>query len=191
MLPGITRTDQKAKEDPNYKDVAQAIDEALKLGPKEYKNALKEKSVFHLGVYIRFQSFKIYLSASKSRIMAMYFCAVSGGALSKGYCYALRCRNGFELPSSGPDFLKEHTFLKYAEQEVAVPGAIWWEDVVGFRAVRIKDDNQQFLFGPVFLQNRLLKMDRRAFYALFRLLGGEAQGSYSTITKTYPTEPWL
>jgi hypothetical protein len=187
FLPGFTRTDESAySANTNFPDkplpwtgflggktvnvgeVAVRFDERRKNknDPRDYKAALKEYAVFELGVYLVDQTFKGYVSLTKSTAMAKRFanyyspkvdCAV--------YCYAARCRGGFVAPSSiqgvperAIDFYlrKQHVFGYYAEQEIAMPGQVGWHDVVGFRVIRC-DESGQYFSGPIFLQDWLRK----------------------------------
>ena len=78
------------------------------------------------------------------------------------YCYSVRCKNGFYLPTDVKGEWKkwqkkshaQNAFAHHAEQEVAVAGGIGWADVVGVRRIRV-DLNGQFFCGPVFLSDML------------------------------------
>jgi len=141
-----------------------------------YNQAIESTHALQLGEYVRKEDFKGYLSTSKSTAIAKQF--VNAGDANPGdvtaYCYALRCRGGFYLPPATGKFdkynptkleeelQKTHKFNKFAEQEVAVAGAIWWEDVVGVRTVKTNKDGQ-FFSGPVFLRDALNQDDQDQF----------------------------
>ena len=89
-----------------------------------------------------------------------------------------------------------HEATNFLEQEIAMPGGIWWDQVVGFRLVDYGTDGQLFA-GPVFLREPgywKYKQDEAAFDALFEQLSGAAQGDDPTIRKSYkqapPGDPW-
>jgi hypothetical protein len=141
-----------------------------------YNQAIVSTHALQLREYVRKEDFKGYLSTSKSTAIAKQF--VNAGDADPGdvtaYCYALRCRGGFYLPPATGKFdkynpgeleeelQKTHNFNKFAEQEVAVAGAIWWEDVVGVRTVKTNKDGQ-FFSGPVFLRDALNQDDQDQF----------------------------
>jgi hypothetical protein len=200
FLPGVTRKDEGVAK---FKDIAGEIDAALKKGGEEYLEVMKKLNILHLGVYTREETskFKGYTSVTTSTAIAKYFANRDTEELtSRTYCYAVRCRGGFYLPTpvrenkgwwKGLDTW--HTFIHLAEQEVAVPGAIWWDnDIVGARVIRC-DKNGQFFFGPVFLKDQLKREDNGAFSALFELFSGKSQGEgfqFGQIEKSYPQTPF-
>jgi hypothetical protein len=83
------------------------------------------------------------------------------------YCYAVRCRGGFVLPTRingkpekmTQEYLSvEHKMSLYCEQEISMVGAIPWDDVVGIRVIRCNKDGQ-FFSGPIFLEDALRQND--------------------------------
>lgn len=209
FLPGITRTDagvakfakEAAKLEGTRTYDGQNLLRSWRL-QKEYIDAIKEYGVLHLGAYTEKQYFKGYISATTSVAIAKCFANYwKEPKLNIGsYIYAVRCKGGFQLPSTlkhqvrishAAEKLKElHEFVHFAEQEVAVAGAIWWHnDIVGMRAVRCEAKGQ-FFCGPVFLQDLLKRTDSNAFSALFELYSGKSQGKGLGINKSYPTRPW-
>ena len=85
-----------------------------------------------------------------------------------GWVYCLLERGGYLVPPKGKI---EWTKL-FGEQEVAFPGAISWENVVGCRKV-----NDQAMFeGPVFLRPGFFKTDPKAAEQIYALLSGKKQG---------------
>lgn len=205
MLPGVTRTDHRVDK---YKDRALDIDttlsegaddlwaeydhlfegseEALSEASRKYLKAIMKHDIMHLGVFTGEKDFRGYVSATKSTALAKCFAnhyeEVETNLTT--YCYAVRCRGGYHLPSTVPADCKKdpvpylkvlHSFVAYAEQEVTVPGAIWWPDIVGMRVITCNKDCQ-FFSGPVFLQDHLMAEDNDSFSTLFELLSGKSQG---------------
>ena len=74
---------------------------------------------------------------------------------------------GIHLPPKG-----QHDWVKYAEQEIAMPGILDWDDVVGFR--RVKRDG--VFDGPVYLRSDLELQDPNAYTEIWDLLSGKSQG---------------
>lgn len=149
----------------------------------------------NLGKYTQKETFKGFLSTSLSIAIAKCFGNLySSSADSESFLYAVRCVGGIQIPSTLLKFKpgdnvttliqEQHKLGFFAEQEIAVPGAVWWEHIVGFRLNRC-DKQGQFLTGPVFLQDRLKTVDPKAFDALFELLSGKGQGDGPTIEKSY------
>jgi len=122
----------------------------------------------------------------------------------------VRCKQGFHLPTDKKDHAAwnkkedaQNAMTHFAEQEVAVPGAIWWEDVVGVRLIRV-DRKGQFFTGPVFLKDVLREElwtaptdnvmfpypDNDAFDELFELLSGKSQGKGFEIQWSYDRAPF-
>jgi hypothetical protein len=119
--------------------------------------------------------------------MAKCFANLYKPVVYRSWCYAVHCRGGYELPThilgapaGGPSIsdLKEiHEFASYFEQEVAVGGDIYWDQIVGFRRVKC-DKRGQFFSGPVYLREpRFWKAigEEGAFDALFELMSGKRQ----------------
>ncbi len=231
FLPGMSRTDAgmygkpmavKGTGRPNVKDVADAIDKTLKSqGPakrskeKQRKGAkgtgnddisylamLRKYSFFHLGEYAVDQTFRGYISTTKSIAIAKHFAnAWKSPPVCQTWCYAVRCHGGYELPSHkvgnlGADGKVQfpagalkgiHEFASYFEQEVAVAGAVWWDHVVGFRLLDCTTSGQ-FFAGPIYLREPRFwgaKKEENAFGALFETLSGRSQGAGQSVFKSY------
>lgn len=205
LLAGVTRTDPGVDK---YKDRALVLDTLLLEGSaREYLDGILDLDIMHLGKFTAEKDFKGYVSATKStaiaKCFANYYEKVETDLTT--YCYAVRCRGGFHLPSHVPTGVKKnwdtylkliHQFVTYAEQEVTVPGAIWWPDIVGMRVIQCNKDCQ-FFSGPVFLQDYLMGEDNDAFSALFELLSGKSQGKssknsqgFDIIEKSYKNPPF-
>ncbi len=177
FLPGVTRKDPKLA--PEFQTEAKNIEDAIQKArdnPKDpqavndYVDLMKNLGILTLSVYTLDQNFKGFISTTTSTAIAKCFSniwAPTDDLFRPTFCYAVRCKGGFHLPSDAtieatqfgePKWTQgthaKNAFTYHAEQEVAVPGAIWWEDIVGTRAVRV-DKNGPFFAGPVFLSNLL------------------------------------
>lgn len=171
-----------------------------------YIEQLKAEKIFELTAYTDAggEVFRGYLSTSKSTAIAKCFASLwAKTETGRSWCYAVRCNGGYEMKSHvkgvvvDKDELKKlHETTNYLEQEIAMPGGIWWDQVVGFRLIDYSTDGQ-FFAGPVFLREPgywKAKQDEAAFDALFEQLSGAGQGDDPTIRKSYkqvsPGDPW-
>jgi hypothetical protein len=178
-----------------------------------YIDQFKAEKILDLAAYTGNEVFRGYLSTTKSTAIAKCFANawVIPPKPGSSWCYAVRCNGGYETKShvkgvaAGPDGKvvidiaerkKLHEATNFLEQEIAMPGGIWWDQVVGFRLVDYSSDGQ-FLAGPVFLRETgywKYKQDEAAFDALFEQLSGAGQGDDPTIRKSYkqasPGDPW-
>jgi len=149
---------------PSYEEMTKPNSGERRSVEEDYFNLLHKYQILHLGVYVAQQDYKGFISTTRSSAIAKRFANwYSATVECFTYCYAVRCRGGFALPSTADrskrwvqTLTKLHNFVGYAEQEVAMPGAIWWEDVVGMRVIRC-DEEGQFFSGPIFLQDALTK----------------------------------
>lgn len=226
FLPGFTRKDDLMK--PDQKITGEKIDEILADGMRatiakiqageelkdddDYWKAIRSLGVLTLTVYTLNQDFKGFISTTTSTAIAKCFAnywAKSDDPFRPTYCYAMRCKGGFHLPTDVKGAAKwnkskhaKNVFTHDAEQEVAVPGAIWWDNVVGMRKVRV-DSTGQYFSGPVFLCDLLRKEfidrlreaqkrpiwlpapDNGAFDELFELFSGKNQGMGPYIEWSY------
>jgi len=173
-----------------------------------YIEQLKAEKIFELTAYTGpgGEVFRGYLSTSKSTAIAKCFANLwaTGEETGRSWCYAVRCNGGYEMKShvkgvavpDSDEMKKLHEASNFLEQEIAMPGGIWWDQVVGFRLVDYSDEGQ-FFAGPVFLREPgywKAKQDEAAFDALFEQLSGAGQGDDATIRKSYkqvpPGDPW-
>jgi hypothetical protein len=178
-----------------------------------YIDQLKAEKILDLAAYTENEVFRGYLSTTKSTAIAKCFANlwVIPPKPGSSWCYAVRCNGGYEMKSHvkgvapGPagkvvidkaEKKKLHEASNYLEQEIAMPGGIFWDQVVGFRLVDYSSDGQ-FFAGPVFLREPgywKAKQDEVAFDALFEQFSGAAQGDDPTIRKSYkqvsPGDPW-
>lgn len=183
------------------KDLAEKLDAALEKTVKgtddeaeaarqdinpEYLKLLKDYNLAHLGIFLNDQTFKTYLSTTRSTAIAKCF-ANKWSAVADviTYCYACRCIGGLYLDSFVPDGVPaedynkhiqhKHGFNSFCEQEVAMTGAIWSENIVGARIIQCNSKGQ-FFFGPIMLKEVLMREDNDAFSELFELFSGKSQG---------------
>lgn len=143
----------------------------LWLLPLDFQDLLKFLDVLTLNIYTVDHGFKGYISTSTSTAIAKALAGIYAPVFDTSllnFCYALRCKNGFYLPThvdieslpkdkpfTGWNKAYAKTpFTEYAEQEVAVAGCILWQDVCGVRAIRIDHEGQHFC-GPVFMMETL------------------------------------
>jgi hypothetical protein len=224
FLPGMTRTDSGMYEKvmkvnalggPNVKEVADALDKTLKSnqgvtrtkakrgkGSKDagddeisYLEMLRKYAFLHLGEYAIDQTFRGYISTTKSIAIAKHFANAwkKDSPVCQTWCYAVRCHGGYELPShmvAQPDadgkvkfplgaLATIHEFASYFEQEISVAGAVWWDHVAGFRLLDCTTSGQ-FFAGPIYLREPRfweVKSEQKAFGALFEVLSGRSQGA--------------
>ena len=182
------------------------MDAALKKGGKgggeTLFEALLNAGVFNLGSYITNEAFGGFVSTSTSIAVAKSFTngwhfnarnfPQSNASLepfgfnSQNFFYAMRCINGFVLPSGAEakELAKIHEFATKAEQEVAVPGMIGWNEVFGFRLCPSLATGPA-LAGPVWILKSMPQIDREGFHKLFGLLSGMSQGKHSEIDDSY------
>jgi hypothetical protein len=207
FMPGLTRKDaylmgQNIVVDPttmkkvSVAEVADELNTALDHSKGEpvqrYFELLRKYALLHLGSHTGDETFRAFISASKSTAIAKHF-ANSGDnkpAVYTSWCYAVHCRSGYELPSHVPglppgqvarifDLRAIHAFANHFEQEVAVAGPIWWDQIVGFRLVECTTTGQ-FFSGPVYLREPGFWKEigeEGAFNALFELMSGKSQGN--------------
>jgi hypothetical protein len=172
FLPGVTRTDVGLAD--KYHNQGKFIERALRFaleakdGGVMYREVMKKLDVLTLGVYTADADFKGFISMTTSTAIAKHFAnfyAKVPNLYDPVYCYALRCKGAFHLPTEairkqddkrgwakGRD--ADNAMVHNAEQEVAMAGGVGWGDVVGVRKFRI-DKKGQFFCGPVFLSDLL------------------------------------
>jgi hypothetical protein len=169
--------------------------------PATLFEALLKFKVFDLKNYIVSEHFGGFISTTTSIAIAKCFSNFWQNTMynypkdpknSQNFCYAMRAINGFVLPSN-KDTTAElktlHEFLRFPEQEVAVPGMIGWNEVFGFRLCRVQSQGQVFA-GPVWILKSVPNIDRPGFQSLFDLLSGKSQGAHEKIFKSYPVPPF-
>jgi len=209
------------------RDLAQEIDLARK-GDSQAYFKLMQNHYANLGKFLGDQIFKAYVSTTKSVALAKCFGNYRGAGLhpkwgsageygmdaKKTFCYAVRCVGGIEVQKVKEqgkfrkllmgEQTQKHALASFFEQEVTKPGAIWKDDIVGFRRTHTNTEGQ-FLSGPIFLRKArsagssenlvrgpwfLEELYPDAFKNLFELLSCKSQGDHKGIEKSYPKSPW-
>ncbi|HRF44104.1 MAG TPA: hypothetical protein PLD30_07660 [Candidatus Competibacteraceae bacterium] len=84
-----------------------------------------QEQALNLQRFIANQEYGGYLSVSKSIAVTKAFAIGMGGTTSRnaGWVYACFAEGGFHLPKQGA-----HGWVKYSEQEIAMPGMLDWDD---------------------------------------------------------------
>src|SRR5215469_6719737 len=196
MLANTTRKDPKGAA------AAAPVDDLLKNTAHEYLLGM-QKDFLNLQVFLFSARGRAFISTTKSIAMAKCFTTYSenktapcpyyakwgeqGGTCA--YCYVVKCIGGFEIQS----FDKDKKVVKpiagtYTEQEITQLGAIWKENIFGFRRVWTTPRGQ-FFSGPIFLRNDFEKRYPNAFREILELLSGKSQGqggNYSDKKGLYP-----
>lgn len=164
FYPGVTRRDI---QNVDFLARTKKIDEARFISAETYKKALMDLDIVTLAVYTADPEGKAYISTSTSTAIAKHFAnayAEAGKPFASVYCYAIRCVNGFYLPTElkGPwrtwsrQRNAENALVHHAEQEVAVLGGMGTDKVAGMRVIRV-DASGQYFSGPVFMRDDLRK----------------------------------
>jgi hypothetical protein len=115
----------------------------------------------------------------------VYVCYAHGGYLipEQGW-YDVRTKTSRpDLPGVFPEFQwnpqgdeKQYYWrIKFKEQEISVPGAVGWEDVVAWRQVSRLDQGGVFL-GDVFMRKSFHGENTLVAQEILRLLSGKSQG---------------
>lgn len=125
--------------------------------------ALTQSEELHLGRMLAEETLKGYVSTSRAVAVAKGF---SGSA---GWVYVVRVGGGIVVPEKGDG----HPWTQiFGEQEIAYPGPLTWDAVMGFR----KTANKKFAAGePLYLRKSFQGEDRKAFEACYDLLSGKPQ----------------
>jgi hypothetical protein len=123
--------------------------------------ALVDNEAYHAGRMLACEALKGYISTSRAVPVARHF------AKNNGWVYLTRVRGGFLIPDKGTT---EWTKI-FGEQEIALPAALKWSDIFGFRQV----DNGRYLAGPVYLRRGFEAKNAGAFGQSFELLSGKPQ----------------
>jgi hypothetical protein len=178
---------------------------------ESYIGKLVELKILHLGEYVKHANFGGFISTTRSVAVAKGF---SGGWMqsadisikqnpqdikvnplrysTQNFLYAMKCVCGFVLPSdkgTSTELQAIHQFASMAEQEVAVPGMIGWNEVVGFRLCCFQPTGP-FLAGPVWILSGASKLDPTGVSKLYELMSGKGQGRGNGIEKVYTSSPW-
>lgn len=124
--------------------------------------AIVQSEELHLGRMLAEETLKGYISTSRAVGVA------KGFAGDAGWLYVLRVVGGMVVPEKG-----KHAWTSiFGEQEIAYPGALAWDAVMGFRQVTNKKFTPQ---QPLYLRKGFQKEDSKAFEACYDLLSGKPQ----------------
>lgn len=149
-------------------------DKGLSPNLRKYLNALMQTGQGHLGTYIADEVGGMFTSFCKSLAVVKFFATMWAGGAPFAYCYAADLRGAYHIPKTG-----QHQFASKAEQELAVPGAVFWPDFIAFRAIRKSD---AAFDGPVWLRTGFVcgidPAKRQAYFKdVYEILSGRDQGS--------------
>jgi hypothetical protein len=130
-------------------------------------NALPDDQALDLAEFLRDQKYGGYISTSKSYATAKYFATQRG---VHGWVYVCFVEGAFHIPPEGRPM---GVRVRNDEQELAMPGMLDWEDVVGFREVKTSGA----FTGDIFLRPSLRSEEPPSvFTTLWNLLSGKSQG---------------
>jgi hypothetical protein len=123
--------------------------------------ALVEREQFQLGRMLAEEALKGFISTTRATTVA------KGYAKENGWVYVVLVDGGYLVPDKGA-----HPWTSiFGEQEIAVPGAVPWDKVQGFRQV---GESRKFT-GPVYLRNDFDASESDAAAQCHRLLSGMKQ----------------
>jgi len=194
MLANTTRKDPWGAAD------AAPVDSLLKQTAEKYLLGM-QKEFLNLQLFLGAQRGKAFISTTKSTAIAKCFTTYTdtsapckyhtkwgqdGG--TRAYCYVVKVIGGFEIQSFDDVKKPVAKLPSYSEQEITQLGAIWKENIFGFRRVWTTPRGQ-FFSGPIFLRNDFEKRYPNAFREILELLSGKSQGqggNYSDKKGLYP-----
>lgn len=175
-------------------------DQAKKLDGANLKYS--EESALNLQNFLANPFLGGYISLTKSYAVAKHFTAKEAATQDKdvGWVYVCYAHGGYLIPEQGwydvrtktsrpdlpgvsPEFQwnpqgdeKQYYWrIKFKEQEISVPGAVGWEDVVACRQVSRLDQGGVFL-GDVFMRKSFYGENTLVAQEILRLLSGKSQG---------------
>ena len=152
----------KAQFDRAYKDeLPPGTDGRMVLNNFFVWRTLVENEQFHAGRMLACEALKGYISTTRAVAVARGF------ARAGGWVYLTLVRGGFLIPDKG----KTEWTKIFGEQEIALPCALPWAEVFGFRQLDV-DKN---LAGPVYLRKNFEGRNKAAFNEAFELLSGKPQ----------------
>jgi hypothetical protein len=130
----------------------------------------KDTDALNLQEFIRQEDYRGFISTSKSLRTARNF---AGGS---GWVYACFVEGAFHLPRKGA-----HAWAIHDEGELAMPGMLDWDDVVGCRRVKACQFD-----GPVYLKRDLYMRDTEAARKIHEYLSGRIQPEVPGATPMMP-----
>jgi hypothetical protein len=122
--------------------------------------AMMQQESLHLGRMIASEFLKGYTSTTRATSIAKMF------AVPNGWVYALYVKGAFLIGGKGT-----HDWIRFGEQELAMPGSVEWQHVFGFREV---GDDLNFT-GPIYLRKHFHGQHKDSFEKVFELLSGKRQ----------------
>lgn len=145
------------------KQLASKTDHAFK-----QKEERVQAGPLNLANFIAHQWFGGFVSGSKSVAIAKSFATgAAASAPSNGWVYACLLEGGFEFPPLG-----SHPWVLFAEQEIAMPGILDWDDVVACR--HVNQDNDCNFDGPIYMKSER-ELPEPARRTIWNLLSGKSQ----------------
>jgi hypothetical protein len=122
--------------------------------------AMLQQEALHLGRMMASEFLKGYVSTTRSTSIAKAF------ALQNGWVYVLYVKGAFLIGGKG-----SHDWIRFGEQELAMPDAVPWNLVFGFREVGM---DLKFT-GPLYLRKHFHGQHKDSFDKVFELLSGKKQ----------------
>ena len=97
-------------------------------------------------------------------------------AVTKDYgkqVYVVLANGGLVLPAD----INGRKIDDITLREIAVPGGIDWENVIGVREREklLEQENKKYPIGPVYLKENLAKEDPKNFWEILQIMGGKSQ----------------
>lgn len=129
-----------------------------------WRELAKAESI-HMGRMLANEALKSYISTTRCTAVA------KGFAKTNGWVFVTLVNGGFLVPKKG-----RHAWTAtFGEQEIAYPGALPWNQIMGFRQVTAV--NPLNFTGPMFLRKGFeSKSTEKAFEKCFKALSGKKQG---------------
>ena len=95
--------------------------------------------------------------------------------------YVVFAEGGLHLPA---DFDGKKIYDSFMDpKEIAVPGGINWENILGTRERKeARENTPPYSIGPVFLRNSLAENDSKNFWEILQIMGGKPQCSSTDTT---------
>lgn len=152
----------KATFDQAYNQQAATTEERKVLSSFFAWRTLVDNEAYHAGRMLAAEHMKGYISTSRAVPIAKNFAGFGG------WVFVTRVRGGFLIPDKG----KTEWTKIFGEQEVALPSALAWSDIFGFRMIAAK---QKIFAGPVYLRTGFSALNGTAFHKCFDLLSGKTQ----------------
>lgn len=188
FLPNFTRPDHIIQALAAAGDV-NAVAKWNQKSPGQAPQAAPNTSPLDVVTYLKDQFLGGYVSGTKSYAIAKAFGSGMGGTTgaprNAGWVYVCFMGGGFEVPNTTKTMqmtvsderpgASSTTSVSgnpvYAEQEIALPGMIDWEDMVAFRRV----DATGMFTGDVFIRPSLQQKDPAVHKEIWELLSGKPQ----------------